>query len=407
MRIAVITNTFPALSETFILDQITGMMDMGHDVRIFSYWHPVIGKIHSRVGEYQLLQRTSYPCDIPVNKMMRRLKTIGLLALGFAKAPVRLLRLLYHMLTHRREFLYRRLYLAMLFLRADFDIIHCHFGDIGITGAMLKIMGLKAKLITSFHGHDANRPSSDQGRLLYGSLFKTADLITANTNFTKQQIVKMGCPGDAVAILPVGLRMEQFTYKQRFLQPNEPVRILTVARLVEKKGHQYAIDAVARLVQNGRNVIYTIAGAGPGMSELKEQAASLGIANKVEFVGELTQAEVLRLYDRAHIFVLPSVTAADGDREGQGLVLQEAQAVGLPVVSTLHNGIPEGVLEGQSAFLVPEKDVDAIAEKLQYLADNPHLWPTMGRCGSRYVQANYDINILNDKLVALYQRLIQ
>jgi colanic acid/amylovoran biosynthesis glycosyltransferase len=335
---------------------------------------------------------------------MRRLKTIGLLAMGFAKAPVRLLRLLYYMLTQRREFLYRRLYLAMLFLREDFDIIHCHFGDIGIAGAMLKIMGLKAKFITSFHGHDANRISSDQGRLLYHSLFKTADVITANTNFTKQQIVKMGCPEDAVAILPVGVRIEKFTYKERFLQPNEPVRILTVARLVEKKGHKYAINAVAGLIQNGRNVIYTIAGAGPGMGELKEQAASLGIENKVEFVGELTQAEVLRLYDRAHIFVLPSVTAADGDREGQGLVLQEAQAVGLPVVSTLHNGIPEGVLDGQSAFLVPEKDVDALAERLQYLTDNPHLWPAMGLCGSRYVQGKYDIKVLNKELLDIYEQ---
>ena len=104
--------------------------------------------------------------------------------------------------------------------------------------------------------------------------------------------------------------------------------------------------------------------------------------------------------------MLPSVTADDGDKEGQALVLQEAGACGLPVLSTLHNGIPEGVLDGKSGFLVPEKNVDALAERLLFLVDNPQLWPGMGKCGREYVEKKYDIKILNEKLVRLYNRLL-
>jgi colanic acid/amylovoran biosynthesis glycosyltransferase len=101
------------------------------------------------------------------------------------------------------------------------------------------------------------------------------------------------------------------------------------------------------------------------------------------------------------------VTATDGDKEGQGLVLQEAEAMGLPVLSTIHNGIPDGVLDGKSGFLVPEKDVSALAEKLRFLLKNPEKWLEMGQAGRAFVEENYEINKLNDQLVEIYSKLIE
>ena len=101
--------------------------------------------------------------------------------------------------------------------------------------------------------------------------------------------------------------------------------------------------------------------------------------------------------------MLASVTASDGDMEGQGLVLQEAQAVGLPVVSTLHNGIPDGVLNGVSGYLVPEGDAHALAERVEYLIEHPGVWPEMGRCGREFVEKNYNIQMLNNKLIEIYR----
>ena len=109
----------------------------------------------------------------------------------------------------------------------------------------------------------------------------------------------------------------------------------------------------------------------------------------------------------AHIFLAPSVTAENGDQEGIPVVIMKAMALGLPIISTDHGGIPELVEDGVSGFLVKERDVDSLTTRLSYLIDNPEIWPAMGRVGRKCVQKHYDINKLNDQLVNLYDRLLQ
>ena len=117
------------------------------------------------------------------------------------------------------------------------------------------------------------------------------------------------------------------------------------------------------------------------------------------------QQEIIEILDKSQIFVAPSVTASDGNQDAPINVLKEAMAMGLPVVSTYHGGIPELVEDGISGFLVPERDVDALAEKLGYLIEHPEIWPQMGKAGRAYVEKNYDINRLNDRLVEIYQQI--
>jgi colanic acid/amylovoran biosynthesis glycosyltransferase len=172
--------------------------------------------------------------------------------------------------------------------------------------------------------------------------------------------------------------------------------------LVEKKGYQFSIGAVAQLIKDGFNIHYTIAGGGPLLNDLEKMVHDFGIENHVTFSGEVTQEDVVQLYNRSHLFVLSSVTAKSGDKEGQALVNQEAQACGLPVVSTLHNGIPDGVLDGQSGLLVPEKDVTALTEAVKKLLGSPSLWPEMGRKGRQFVENKYDTNMITSQLICLY-----
>ncbi|MBA7689291.1 GDP-mannose-dependent alpha-(1-6)-phosphatidylinositol monomannoside mannosyltransferase [subsurface metagenome] len=131
------------------------------------------------------------------------------------------------------------------------------------------------------------------------------------------------------------------------------------------------------------------------------------IKNYVKILGAVEQDEILKLYQQAHIFVLPSVTASNGDQEGIPVVLMEAQAVGLPIISTYHSGIPEVIMDGKSGFLVPEKDVNALADRLDYLIEHPEIWSEMGRCGRNFVEEKYDIKKLNQQLVEIYQNLIR
>ncbi len=224
----------------------------------------------------------------------------------------------------------------------------------------------------------------------------------------RDTLVALGAPPDKIRKLPVGLNFSQFTFKARKPDPDGVIKIVTVARLAEKKGLEYAIQAIAKVCASCPDVQlrYKIAGEGPERSKLEALIKTLNIGEKVELLGWCAQPEVTALLETAHIFVLPSVTAKDGNKEGQALVIQEAQAVGLPVVTTLHNGIPEGLLDGKSGLLVPERDVNEMANKLLYLISNPDTWAIMGAAGRNFVEQYYDIEQLNQQLLSFYNEVI-
>jgi colanic acid/amylovoran biosynthesis glycosyltransferase len=405
LNIAFIVTVFPALSETFILSQITGLIDMGHDVEIFSQKKPNDKKAHSDIEKYKLMNKVHY-LNIPHNKLKRIFVAIYLFIKNFNTESLLLIRSINFFKYGRKALNLFYFYNIIQFTGKRFDIIHCHFGNNGNIGAVLKEIGIPGKCLTSFHGFDINAYPQVAGKNIYNSLFNIGDLFTTNTEFTKTQVVKLGCDEDKIVILPVGLYLNKFKFFERKVQSNETIKILTVGRLVEKKGHQYAIRAIAKLARKYKNILYLIAGGGSLKNNLQSLVMELKIREHVIFYDEIDQDEAIKLYHEAHIFILPSITASNYDREGQALVLQEAQAVGLPVISTIHNGIPEGVLNGKSGFLVPERNVDALAGKLEYLVTHPEVWPIMGTFGRRFVEDRYDINKLNYRLLNIYKALI-
>ncbi len=126
----------------------------------------------------------------------------------------------------------------------------------------------------------------------------------------------------------------------------------------------------------------------------------------VKLHGWKNQKEIIEILDVCHIFIAPSVTGVDGNQDAPVNTLKEAMAMGLPVISTFHGGIPELVEDGKSGFLVPEKDADAIASKLTYLLEHPETWKQMGKIGRSRVEEKYDMNKLNDELVEVYQKVV-
>ena len=400
MKIGFIVSSFPSLSQTFILNQITGLLDLGHDIEVFARSNPNEPKKHPDIDKYHLNQRTHYMPHIPHSILKRRLKAIYLIVTNFHKSPPKILKSLI------TKYGLRPLYMLVPFLGKNFDIIHSHFGPNGIISVYLKEMGISGKYITTFHGYDISGYPRIMGENIYNNLFRKVDLITWNANLTKRCVIELGCDEDKIITLPYGIRIEKFRFSERKVQDKEPIRILTVGRLVEKKGHEYAIKAIAEVVKRYRNIEYIIAGDGSSRSKLENLVVTLEIENYVKFLGAVDQDEVLKLYERSHIFLLSSVTASDGDSEGLPVVLLEAQAVGLPIISSLHGGIPEGVLDSKSGFLVPEKDVDALADKIEYLIEHPELWPDMGRYGRKFVEERYDIQKLNQRLVKIYKALL-
>jgi colanic acid/amylovoran biosynthesis glycosyltransferase len=152
---------------------------------------------------------------------------------------------------------------------------------------------------------------------------------------------------------------------------------------------------------------YGIVGDGPLRGEIEDLINELELKGHVRMYGWMKQEEIIELLKQSHVFLAPSVTSKEGDQEGIPVALMEAIAQGLPVLSTDHSGIPELVQDGTSGFLVPERDVEALANKLEYLVEHPEIWPELGKAGRDHVKKYYDIHKLNDRLVEIFQSLLE
>jgi len=172
--------------------------------------------------------------------------------------------------------------------------------------------------------------------------------------------------------------------------------------LVEKKGIEIALRAVAQAATRGLDVEYRIVGDGPLRAPLEKLTDELGIRQRVVFDGWRGHDEVADRLRRAHVMLAPSVTSEDGDQEGIPVVLMEAMAAGLLVLSTLHSGIPELV---PHPYLVVERDVDALAARLEWLVRHPARWPAIGDELRAKVLADFNLDRLNDQLVELLESL--
>lgn len=209
-----------------------------------------------------------------------------------------------------------------------------------------------------------------------------------------------------IVVHRMGVDCDKFDFSPRRLVAEEHIRLISIARLIEKKGLEYSIRAVAELAKSHNNFKYEVIGDGPLLPQLRALIVDLGIRHIVELVGWKEQDEVIEQLEKAHILVAPSVTSEEGDQEGIPVVLMEAMAMGLPVVSTQHSGIPELVKDGITGFLVPERSVCRLREKLKYLVEHPELWPRLGHAGREYVRKHYNLDRQNNRLVALYTELL-
>ncbi|NJO81234.1 MAG: colanic acid biosynthesis glycosyltransferase WcaL [Cyanobacteria bacterium RM1_2_2] len=407
MNVAFIVNSFPVLSETFIVNQVTGLLDRGHDVDIYADQLGDISKVHPDVTQYNLLERTHFLPAIPVNHLERLWQGIGIFAAQVARNPGLTLQSLNFLKYGEPAVSLWLLYTAIPDLQKCYDIVHCQFGTQCFRGmAFRAINSPNAKLITTFRGDDISRFVQERGTQIYDRLFKTGDFFLANCDFFRDRAVQIGCNPSRIAVHRSGLDCNKFTLKPRQFPVDGRVRIATTGRLVEKKGIEYSIRAVAKLSVTHPNIEYNIIGDGPLRDQFQQMIQELGVSDKVNLLGWKNEREIIEILDATHIFVAPSVTASDGNQDAPINVLKEASALGLPVISTYHGGIPELIQDGVSGFLVPERDADALADKLKHLLDHPDVWTPMGQAGRAYVEAHYNLHKLNDTLVKIYQQLV-
>lgn len=414
MKIAYLVGEFPAVSKTFVIAPIVRLLEEGHEPEIVGK-RPRRGSgvRHEVVDQYNLLGRTHYPPPIPDSYLERAPLILRHVTSEFRREPSRIVGISRYVFQRLRAMLERGerpritpLLIAAPLFEIDYDAVHVHFGYNAIVAAELRRAGLiNGPLVVTFHGADLNVYPRNHPEGVYESVFDMSDVLTVGSEFGRDRLLSLGAPDKRVKVLPMGVDLNRFVRSGSRDHEEVPTRILTIARLVEVKGVRYAIKAVGRLVDQGRDIQYWVVGEGPKRDELEALVAHLGIEGSVTFFGAVTQEEILEFYRRAHLFMLPGVRSSTGAVETQGIVLAEAQAMELPVIATNCGGIPESIRDGVSGTLVPPRNVEALVGALSDLLDEPHRWSEMGRQGRAYVRKKFNVDTQMRELLNLYREL--
>ena len=368
MKVGFFLLKFPVASETFVLNQIVAFIDMGYEVEIVAIQKGDLTNTHAAFKEYRLAEKTTWLMDEPEGKVAK-LQSRALNTLRGSLRP----RTWRALNAKRYGDEARNLILSAICGRnprpLQADVYIAHFGPAGVTAAKLRELGLlKGKIATVFHGIDiSGREALAHYTPEYQKLFTRGDLMLPISNLWASRLEKMGCPTHKIAVSRMGVDMDRFSVRP-VKAPARTLDIISVARLTEKKGLHVAIEACRLLKERGVPFRYNILGIGPWETRLRTLIEQNQLDDVVFMPGFKPNHEVKAMLDQADLFLLPSVTGEDGDMEGIPVALMEAMAVGIPVVSTVHSGIPELIDAGESGWLVPEYDAVALADQLQAFA---------------------------------------
>ncbi len=404
MRITVVADVFPALSETFVLDGVISLIERGHEVSIIADKARDEPAVHDDVARHGLLGRTRY-LVLPRTLHGR----LAVLAHAARHGRLRLAGTALALLRARRQVGeaggLRMLAAVRALAEAPRpDVVLCHFGPNGAMAARaLDALGWAAPVVTIFHGFDLSRLVKQRGPHLYGHLFRRGRLFLPACEAFAARLRAIGCPPERIRVQRMCVDLPGLDALAASLGGAPPAAAFTfvgVGRLVAKKGFAHAIRAFARAFGHlpPGQARLRLAGDGPLRGELEALARQAGVAGRVEFLGPLQRRAVVAAMLAADALVQASVTAADGDMEGVPLVISEAMALGKPVLATRHGGIPELVLDGVTGRLLDEGDEAGLAAAMAWMAANRPAAAQMGRAGRERLQAGFTAGCWNGLL---------
>jgi glycosyltransferase involved in cell wall biosynthesis len=293
---------------------------------------------------------------------------------------------------------------------ANAKLIHAHFSE-GGPPALFLSKKLNLPLILHLHGGLELMEDADLRKKWYAwpflahrnDLWRRASIFLCVSEHVRRLALRAGFPADKAQVQLAALDCSTFTPKLSAAE-KDPDLVLYVGRLIPYKGCDYLIRAM-QLVQKRRpNSRLVIIGDGSSRGGLEELARSLGV--DCDFLGELTPVDVRTWLEKARVFCAPSITLRDGQSEAFGIVFLEAQAMGVPVVSFRHGGIPETMREGVTGLLAEERDTKGLAEHMLRYLDDDTFWSRSREEGMRWVRRNFDPSIQAAKLEEIYGNVI-
>jgi glycosyltransferase involved in cell wall biosynthesis/SAM-dependent methyltransferase len=401
LNLVYVVKRFPKVSEAFVLQEIQELLRQGERVTICSLRRPLPGD-PAHPGAAELVEGTIYA---PHGGMRSLLLLVAAGARVLATSPRRALSALgwtLDLALERRDVGVLERFGEAAYLEArlppDAEHLHAHFANAPATVALL-LSRLTGRPF-SFTGH-----ASDIFELPDGELrpkLGAARFAAAVSEYTRSYLAARAGREHALKVVVVrnGVDRERFPARER--EPEGVPLILSVGRLVEKKGMDTLVDACARLAARRREFRCEVVGDGSQRERLEERAQELGLRSRVVFVGSRTHDALPATLASATVFVLPSREASSGKREGLPVALTEAMAVGVPVVTTPVSGIPEVVRDGESGLLVPPDDPDALADALERVLADGGLRRRLA-AGARPAAAEFDLSRSTARLRRLFR----
>lgn len=294
-----------------------------------------------------------------------------------------------------------------------YSVIHAQFGP-GSIYALYYAKKLNIPLIVTFGGYDVPllqtrrrfHPAYFRYWLFYKKMLRQADLFLPVSQDLANKLIDLGAPHEKVKVFHRGIVIPEYKGKEP-KKDNDPVKILMAGRFVEKKGFEFGIEAVSKAVRQNKNIILTIIGSGPLRSRYESIIKHLGVEKNVKIINNLPQSEIFKMMDDSDIIMVPSVVARNGDTEGITNILKEGCARGLPAVITHHGGNIEIVEDGKTGFIVPERDANALYEKLMILTGDFKLLREMGDAAAAKISKELDIKHTNEILESHYDEVVK
>lgn len=394
--IGYVCGRFPVLSETFILNEILALEARGVPIHIFSLDRPKDSRFHEDLS--QLKARVRYLPDAVNHQLLRHHQGIA------QRERTRYTRALRQALANDKdEFFWRFLqggYIANRARRLRLHHLHAHFARRATDAAFFASMLSGIPYSFTAHAYDIYRTDIDTQTLR--QRMKQAKFVVTVSEFNKAYLERLS-RGAAEKIVRVynGIDLERFVPHDP--PPRPPFTILCVARLIEKKGLPILIEACQHLHAHGETFRCWIVGTGVLGAQLEKLIARWRLHEQVFLLGPHTQREVLERYHSAHLFVLPCLVGADGNRDGLPVSIVEALACGLPVVTTPITGIPEVVRHQHNGLLVPDQDPQALAHAIESLIHNHQLYRHLQSNARASMATTFDLRHTAEALHHLFE----
>ncbi len=396
LKIAYVLNTYPQPSHSFIRRELRALEHQGVEILRLAMRPPAAALADPQ--DQAEAARTGYVLQAGAGRLLAALAREAAAPARFAQAlrlAARLARASDKGLLRHLIYLGEAAYVKQRSAAAGVQHIHAHFGTNAAAVAMLAhVLGGPGYSFTVHGPEEFDAPQA----LSLGEKINRAAFTVAVSSFGKSQLSRWASFGkwDSLKVVHCGIEPDRFADPAPL--PQGPLRLVAIGRFVEQKGQMVLVNAMVRLVQELPDLHLSLIGDGEMRPALEAAIAAHGLQDSVTLTGWLAETEVQAELDRSHALVMPSFA------EGLPMVVMEAMAAARPVIATCIAGTPELVLPGQTGWLLPAGDEDALAQAVLTLAQTPHpQLNAMGQAGRRRVLDRHDSAAEAAKLAAHFR----